>query len=337
MPLNLLERPSLPVPYAELVLQIAEEHGISNTSLLKGIPNIDRTLSAANGRLSVLQYSELVGRLVTQAQLPAAGYELGLQMQVTTNGLLGYGFLCSNNVGEAIRQGAAFIQLQTATFSLQIKADGDDWILELVDLFPQAPWRRQAIDAMVVGLGTLLGEAIANSNNNKLQLMFCDQQPEYFAEYKNRLPTTLFNQAQSGLLIPAELWNQKLPAASQATADLVWQQCQQELALLGYNEDIVARVYAEMTVTNGEWPSLQQVAARLNVSTATLKRHLSQHGTSFRQLLNDARKRQATQLLQQSGLSIAQIASHLGYSEPANFSRAFRSWVGKSPQAYRER
>jgi AraC-like DNA-binding protein len=37
-----------------------------------------------------------------------------------------------------------------------------------------------------------------------------------------------------------------------------------------------------------------------------------------------------------SRASLTEIAFDLGYSELSAFSRAFRSWVGESPQAYRE-
>jgi AraC-like DNA-binding protein len=40
--------------------------------------------------------------------------------------------------------------------------------------------------------------------------------------------------------------------------------------------------------------------------------------------------------LANSKASLTDIAFELGYSELSAFSRAFRSWVGETPQSYRE-
>ena len=40
-------------------------------------------------------------------------------------------------------------------------------------------------------------------------------------------------------------------------------------------------------------------------------------------------------IMGESHLSINEITYLLGFSEPSNFSRAFRRWTGKSPSAYR--
>ena len=38
-----------------------------------------------------------------------------------------------------------------------------------------------------------------------------------------------------------------------------------------------------------------------------------------------------------NNLALSEIAFELGYSELSAFSRAFRSWVGETPQAYRDK
>ncbi|HEX5277091.1 MAG TPA: helix-turn-helix transcriptional regulator, partial [Fluviicoccus sp.] len=63
---------------------------------------------------------------------------------------------------------------------------------------------------------------------------------------------------------------------------------------------------------------------------------LQQHGTTFQALLDESRRRDAMRLLANSGLSVEQVAVRLGYSDPANFTRAFRKWSGVTPRQYRE-
>ena len=82
-------------------------------------------------------------------------------------------------------------------------------------------------------------------------------------------------------------------------------------------------------------PNQEFVAAQLNMSTRTLHRRLREHGFSFRTALTSTRTQLAKDHLQANQLTLAEIALLLGYSEQSAFSRAFASWTGVSPLAYR--
>jgi AraC-like DNA-binding protein len=53
-------------------------------------------------------------------------------------------------------------------------------------------------------------------------------------------------------------------------------------------------------------------------------------------VLDDARKGAAGRYVTESTLAIGKIAYLLGYSEPAQFHRAFKRWYGRTPEAFRE-
>jgi AraC-like DNA-binding protein len=73
------------------------------------------------------------------------------------------------------------------------------------------------------------------------------------------------------------------------------------------------------------------VAAELKLSERSLRRRLTEEGTSFRDLLQEARQERAETMLSKSGISLAVAAEQLGYSDTAAFSRAFKEWTGVSP------
>ena len=64
------------------------------------------------------------------------------------------------------------------------------------------------------------------------------------------------------------------------------------------------------------------VAAELKLSERSLRRRLTEEGTSFRELLQEARQERAKTMLTKSGISLAVAAEQLGYSDTAAFSRA---------------
>ena len=71
------------------------------------------------------------------------------------------------------------------------------------------------------------------------------------------------------------------------------------------------------------------------MTVRTLRRRLAEKELSFRQLLNECRRARAENLLLDGRLSIADISLSLGYSEAANFYRAFRRWTGVTPAQWR--
>lgn len=87
-------------------------------------------------------------------------------------------------------------------------------------------------------------------------------------------------------------------------------------------------------------PGLQridQVAAALNLSVSTLKRRLAECGTHFSALQEAALCDRARLMLMDAAMSLDSIAAALGYSDPANFSHAFKRWTGRAPGEFRRR
>jgi len=78
------------------------------------------------------------------------------------------------------------------------------------------------------------------------------------------------------------------------------------------------------------------VAARLGLSRRTLQRQLTPEGAVFRDLLFEFRANRARAMLIETDHSIVEIAKALGYEEVNSFRRAFRSWTGLSPSAFRD-
>lgn len=99
----------------------------------------------------------------------------------------------------------------------------------------------------------------------------------------------------------------------------------------------VRRTLTQVLRSSPRLPELGEVAGRLAVSPATLRRRLQQEGTSFQQLKDHVRRDAAIAGLAESGEPIAELAARLGFSEDTAFHRAFRRWTGTTPGAYRIR
>ena len=83
-------------------------------------------------------------------------------------------------------------------------------------------------------------------------------------------------------------------------------------------------------IAQGE-PEVAAVARSLATSERSLQRRLQEEGTSFREVVDDARKQLAVGYLGDRRLAVSEVAYLLGYSEAGAFVRAFKRWTGKTP------
>ncbi|GHE52079.1 AraC family transcriptional regulator [Camelimonas fluminis] len=137
---------------------------------------------------------------------------------------------------------------------------------------------------------------------------------------------------------PAELLDQKLPAADRRSHELSLRQADQLLQrALATNEDNDLAARISRLLQSGEpGLSLPDAATRLGMSARTLQRRLTEAGVSYRQLQAQERINGARRLLRETSLPVAEIAWRLGYTETSAFNHSFRRTCGMSPRAWRK-
>jgi AraC-like DNA-binding protein len=82
-------------------------------------------------------------------------------------------------------------------------------------------------------------------------------------------------------------------------------------------------------------PEIADVASELAMSMRTLARRLEAEGTTFRDLVDDARRRLAIEYVGTRDIGFSEVSYRLGFSHVAAFHRAFRRWTGQTPLGYR--
>lgn len=81
---------------------------------------------------------------------------------------------------------------------------------------------------------------------------------------------------------------------------------------------------------------LEALARRVAASRRQLQRAFAEVGnTSFRLHLAEVRMRRAADLLSHGSMPVRDVASSVGYRQPAQFAKAFRRHRGASPSLFR--
>lgn len=82
-------------------------------------------------------------------------------------------------------------------------------------------------------------------------------------------------------------------------------------------------------------PKVEEVAARLDLSSRTLQRRLGERNLRFQKILDEVRGELAVQLIRDYTLSLNEVAQYLGFNDQSAFQHAFRRWQGVTPGRYR--
>lgn len=85
----------------------------------------------------------------------------------------------------------------------------------------------------------------------------------------------------------------------------------------------------------GQIPNMYELTQIFDVSRSSLERKLSLEGTSFTDIKNNYLQRKSFELLNNSKLTVKEIAEQLNFSNSQNYIRSFKGWTTVTPEAYR--
>lgn len=109
--------------------------------------------------------------------------------------------------------------------------------------------------------------------------------------------------------------------------------------LLRYRYDAGTAAAVRRRLTQKEpadWASFATLATDMRMSSSTLRHRLHDEGQSYAGIKDEIRRDLACSMLTNTAETVSEIATRLGYSEPSAFYRAFRKWMGLSPEAFRK-
>jgi AraC-like DNA-binding protein len=240
----------------------------------------------------------------------------------------------SETVGRGLAALEAYLYVHDQGATPVIGRDGDTAYLGYEVMAPGIPGADQ-VTFGALAIGTNILRKLCGSSFRLQAVAIAYRAPADTSLFRSFFAAPVRFGAERNTLVFAARWlAMPIPAADPFLRRMLVERIQHEAASLGEPAaDRVRRVMRSL-VAGGRF-SVASAAAAFGIDRRTLARRLSASGTSFRALLDEARHGEAQRLLRSTAVPMAEIASRLGYSDTATFTRAFRRWAGTSPRQWR--
>jgi AraC-like DNA-binding protein len=291
-------------------------------------------------RISLAHYVALMEEAASLLKRPYLGQELGGGFGMTDLGPMYGSFVCATSIGAAINQLVRFQSaLQTNTLLEVVRGpETCTWRYRIED---PAIWpRRQDAEFALAAFATFVRE-LTGSLWRPLAVEF-----EHPIAGRERALQAFHNApvygncAYNALVLANADVDRPLCYRTNGARHDVAQIVEQHMRdLLGGEEsaDPSIEVRARQLIAGrlGRTKvTIESIAAEMSMSVRSLRRHLTEAGTSYRDILQEHRQKAMEAILNVDGERLSNVASRLNYSDASALSRAFKYWTGVSPREY---
>jgi AraC-like DNA-binding protein len=272
---------------------------------------------------------------VSMSHEPALGLLIGERLVASSHGMVGYAALSSGTIRQALELVERYASLRTSLVSISHEVHPGEVRIVFAETRPLGDIQHLVLEADMLSVKNVL-DSMSMGVCHVGTVAFPFDAPDYAPLARDLFRCDVkYGQPWAGAVLPREVMDVPLkmsdPEAFREAALI----CQRELDKLTANSSLAARVRRLLLEKQNGFPSLQVTARMFHMTPRTLHRRLVGEGTSFHALLEDVRRTLAVEHVKSGRLGIEEIAYMLGYSDLANFRRAFRRWESMPPSEYR--
>jgi len=292
-----------------------------------------------DSRIQFEALASLFEACVSLTGCPHFGLLVGERFTLKAFGPLGYLMRNSASVGEAVRTLLLYLHLHDRGAAPVLLAPDPSRVILGYSIYrhsaPTAA-HAQIYDAAIAIGYRILGE-LCGPRWKPLRIQFSHSRPGNIEPYRQLFRSRVrFDAEVSGIVFASSWLERPIEGADAILHDVLAKAIRHDEANSPMSfADQVQGVLHQMLLSGTA--SAEAVARVFGIHERTLRRHLADEGKSLQQLINQTRFELAQQLLQNTGLSVSEIAVALQYGDPNAFSRAFRNWANLSPSQWRIR
>lgn len=307
------------------------------SNLLAGTELNASVIDNPEGTITMNQKKQITKNIISITKDPLIGLKMGMAFRLDDFGTLGYAALCAKTREESLKILLSLQLLIMTEFEISTDLKEEQFSIHFFS-------SHKDIDDAFIYYCDIETAAVVfsdgNSEENKralISIKLMHNQTHLKQEYEKAFGCPVeFNQDCNEIIFKREHLYTPMPRSDVQTSKLCLAQCEKILSEMTRKSTLIEKVREVILSRAGDFPNIIDVSRQLNTSERTLRRKLKEEETSFQAILNDVRSQLAKDYLT-TELPIEQIAELVGYSEPANFSSAFKRWTSLSPKEYRQK
>lgn len=288
--------------------------------------------SSAHGLLPFHAVCQFLEDVAEYEGLSDFGFRLGLAQPPLQYGIISQLPVISPTVGEAFRNFFKYQKLYSQSSHWELIVDGDCAFMRRHDVAKTARASPQMV-MLSITLALVSVRAVAGPNWQPIGIYLDLDTSSLQDAMRRHFGVPVFcGSAHNELAFDANELNWPIATSNPSLLTVLTQYFDQMLNAVHDRDDLTSLVFQEIRSNLGDHRcTLDWIASRIRMHPRTLQRLLDAEGTSFRDLLREARIELADYLLRLTRTPISDISALLGYSNASAFSRAFEKERGYPP------
>jgi AraC-like DNA-binding protein len=287
---------------------------------------------AADARFPVYAINRLWQIAIHETKNPCLAYEIAPLIEPRMLHAMGHAWIVSRTLIEALQRLVRYHHMLSTNADIKLESAQGTWLF--MASHHESPGE-DFTDGLLAFSLHMCRQAYGD-DLTPLQVQLIRAQPIDASPIENFYRCQVeYNCPENVITFSSTDLNRKLLGANPAIAVAMEDVINTYLARIDAN-DIVSRVrkIVAATLVHGE-PTREDIADEINISARTLQRRLEDQESSVKKIVDETRHQLALDFLSQDHYSIKEIAYNLGFSDPSNFSRAFKRWEGMTPREFR--
>ena len=275
-------------------------------------------------------------RLSKDRHLP---YRVGASIHVSTYGMYGFAILCCPDFRKAMDFAQRYHSLAAPLATIEFNEENGlaSWSIEPTAHTAMDPPLYRFITEMQIGIHVSLMRDVMGSAFVPHEICLSYPEAEDFNLPADDVRCRVLSARPASQVVFRSSWlNQSADLGNRTTYPTIVALCDDLLDDLKLRIGIAGKIRALLLRDIANPPTFATVAELLGVNERSLRRQLRQQGLSFRGLLDELRTMIALKYLRTTKFANEDIALALGFSDAANFRRAFHRWTNMAPSEIRD-
>ncbi len=265
-------------------------------------------------------------------------YRIGTSIHLSTYGMYGFAILCCPDFRKAMDFARQYHALAAPLTTIDFD-EGEGfatWTIEPKVEAAANPRLYRFITEMQIGIHISLMRDIIGPSFAPVEICLSYPEADDFGLPADQLGCSIrFTNLVNRIVFTSTWLDQAATLGNKTTYPTIVALCDELLDDLELQTGMAGKIRAILLRAIANPPTFAAIAKLLGANERSMRRQLQQQGLSFRDLLDELRAQIALKYLRTTKLSNEEIALALGFSDAANFRRAFRRWTNRTPSEIR--